>query len=80
MLGEVLHVEWCLHPPRVVFFFFWRIEYFSFIYKIEFKKWNILILYIRLNLKMLVYISLFGNFQLKQQLKITLLQILPNGP
>ena len=61
-------------------FFFLRTEYFSFIYKIEFKKWNILILYIGLNLKMLVYISLFGNFQLKQQLKITLLQILPNGP
>ena len=27
---------------------------------------------------MLVYIGLFGNLQLKQQLKITLLQILPN--
>ena len=27
---------------------------------------------------MLVYIGLFGNLQLKQQLKITFLQILPN--
>ena len=73
------------------FLFFLRTEYFSFIYKIEFKKWNTLILYIRLNifniyiyiykrlnLKMLVYIGLYGNFQLKQQLKITHLQIFPN--
>ena len=39
---------------------------------------NGIILYISLNLKMLVYIGLFGNLQLKQQLKIILLQILPN--
>ena len=43
------------------------------------KKWNTLILYIRLNLKMLVYIGLFGNFQLKQQLKITFLQADPKA-
>ena len=43
------------------------------------KKWNTLVLYIRLNLKMLVYIGLFGNFQLKQQLKITLLQTNPKA-
>ena len=40
-------------------------EYFNFIYKIEFNKWN-------------AYIGLFGNLQLKRQLKITLLQNLPN--
>ena len=62
----------------IYLFLFLRTEYFSFIYKIEFNKWNTLILYIRLNLEMLVYIGLFGNLQLKQQLKITLLQILPN--
>ena len=62
----------------IYLFLFLRTKYFSFIYKIEFNKWNTLILYIRLNLKMFVYIGLFGNLQLKQQLKIILLQILPN--
>ena len=62
----------------IYLFLFLRTEYFSFICKIEFIKWNTLILYIRLNLQMFVYIGLFGNLQLKQQLKITLLQILPN--
>ena len=62
----------------IYLFLFLRTEYFSFIYKIEFNKWNTLILYIRLNLKMFAYIGLFGNLQLKRQLKITLLQILPN--
>ena len=62
----------------IYLFLFLRTKYVSFIYKIEFNKWNTLILYIRLNLKMFVYIGHFGNLQLKQQLKIILLQILPN--
>ena len=51
-------------------------EYFNFIYKIEYFQY--IYIYKRLNLKMLVYIGLYGNFQLKQQLKITHLQIFPN--